>query len=185
VSYYGKDQATRFDERDVWDVLGQFLPLECIHKALPGWCTLCRRHAQDILDLPSKHLQGLELWTAFKDCWAPEEAFFPTALALLGLLRETEQRSLTHAEWPERTKIPQDKAHPKVWDDELDAELVSELRSKYECAVLRKVKQTIPLERWKEMVGSTPNRKREAETDLNRDDVSKAQKTNDETAEPS
>jgi hypothetical protein len=152
VSYYGKNQATRFDERDVWDVLRQHIPLDAIHKALPGWCTLAKDHAQQIIDMPTKELEGKDLWTAFESCWAPEEAYFPTALALLGLLSETECKSLVYAEWSERTKRPEDKAHPKAWDREFDARLVASLRSSHGCIILRKLKFPIQLGRWKQAV---------------------------------
>jgi hypothetical protein len=156
MPYYGKNQATRFDERDVWDVLRQYMPLDSIHKALPGWCTLSKEHAKEVLAMPARHLGGKDLWTAFDECWAPEEAFFPTALALLGLLDETERKSLTHAEWSsERTKRPEDKAHPKTWDDELDARLVASLRRDHGSVILRKIKYPIPVSRWRDIVFST------------------------------
>lgn len=156
VQYYGKNQASRFDERDVWDVLRQHMPLDCIHKALPGWCTLASAHAQEILTMSEKHLEGLELWKAFdKPCWAPEEAFFPTALALLGLLNNTECKSLTYAEWNERSKRPEDKAHPKTWDREFDAQLVSSLRKDHGTIILRKVKYPVPVSKWQDAVFQT------------------------------
>jgi hypothetical protein len=153
ASYYGKNQATRFDERDVWDVLHPHIPLDAIRKALPGWCTLARNHAQKIFDMPKKELQGTELWPAFESCWAPEEAFFPTALALLGLLSETECKSITYADWTSgRTKRPDDKAHPKSWDREFDATLVAKLRSNHGCIILRKLKHPVQLDHWRKAV---------------------------------
>lgn len=158
VAYYGKRHATRFDERDIWDVLRQCMPLDAIHKALPGWCTLAREHAQQIIDMPAAHLDGKNLWEAFEPCWAPEEAFFPTALALLGLLPETICRSLTYAEWNERTRRPEDKAHPMSWDHAFNAELVSVLRRDHNCIVLRKVKHPVSLSRWKHAVTDASKR---------------------------
>jgi len=152
VAYYGKDQATRFDERDVWDALSQHIPLDAIHKALPGWCTLARDHAQQILDLPKNELDGRNLWNAFEPCWAPEEAYFPTALALLGLLPETESQSLTYVEWNERARKPEDKAHPKDWDAELSPELISFLRREHGAIILRKVKYPVHQSQWKQMM---------------------------------
>jgi hypothetical protein len=158
MPYYGKDQATRFDERDVWDVLRQHMPLDSIHKSLPGWCTLSKEHAKKILAMPAQELGGKDLWKAFDECWAPEEAFFPTALALLGLLDETERKSLTYAEWnTERTKRPEDKAHPKTWDHELDAHLVTSLRRDHGSMILRKIKFPIPVSRWRDVVSNTSN----------------------------
>ena len=162
VSYYGKSHATRFDERDVWGPLRQHIPLDAIHKALPGWCTLARDHAQMILDMPAKELEGKDLWPAFESCWAPEEAFFPTALALLGLLSETRCKSFTYAEWgTQRTRTPLDKAHPKTWDHEFDGKLVAFLRSTHDCIILRKVKSPVELRDWRlAVLGQASTRKR-------------------------
>jgi hypothetical protein len=152
VNYYGKESCTRFDERDVWDVLKQFVPLQAIHKAIPGWCCLCRSHAQSILDLPKDHLEGQQLYDAFIDCWAPEEAFFPTALSLLGLLVETENKALTYAEWNDRAKNHQDRARPRVWDSRFGQDLVQQIRQDHECIILRKVKREVPLRAWIEAI---------------------------------
>ena len=152
MAYYGKDGCTRFDERDVWDVVRQYVPLDAIHKALPGWCVLSRSAAQDILDMPQKHLGGNELWTAFKDCWAPEEAFFPTALALLGHLPATINKSMTYAEWDSRARNQKDRAHPKVWDTEFCKDLVTRLRKDHGCFVLRKVRRRITLTDWQRAI---------------------------------
>jgi len=155
IQYYGKDNFNRFDEREVWDVVKQFVPSQAIHKALPGWCCLCRSHAQTILNLPQDYLEGQQLYTAFTDCWAPEEAFFPTALALLGLLDETENKALTFAEWNDRARDHQDRAHPRVWDALFDADLVQTLRHVHGCIILRKVTREVSLEAWLEAVEKT------------------------------
>jgi hypothetical protein len=81
ASYYGKNQATRFDERVVWDVLQPHIPLDAIHKALPGWCTLARNHAKQILDMPAKELQGTELWPALNHA-GPQRGILPRQLWL-------------------------------------------------------------------------------------------------------
>jgi hypothetical protein len=148
VQSYGKEHCSRFDERDVWDVLKQYVPLQAIHKAIPGWCCLCRSHAQSILDLPKDHLEGQQLYDAFIDCWAPEEAFFPTALALLGLLVETENKPLTYAEWNDRARNHQGRAHPREWDSQFGRDLVHQIRQDHECIILRKVKREVPLRAW-------------------------------------
>lgn len=153
VPYYGKSQATRFDERDVWDALRQHIPLDAIHKALPGWCTLARDHAQRILDMPAIELGGKDLWPAFESCWAPEEAYFPTALALLGLLSETRCKSFTYAEWEtHQSRASLDKAHPRDWDGEFDGKLVDSLRRIHGCIILRKLKFPVELSHWRHAV---------------------------------
>mmetsp|Transcript_15410 Transcript_15410/g.35407 ORF Transcript_15410/g.35407 Transcript_15410/m.35407 type:complete len:141 (-) Transcript_15410:82-504(-) len=102
--------------------------------------------------MPRVHLGGKELYPAFQDCWAPEEAFFPTAMALLGHFSQTIQRSLTYAEWNERARNQQDRAHPKVWDREFDVGLVRAIRNDHGCIVLRKLKLPIPLSKWERVV---------------------------------
>jgi len=160
VAYYGKNDATRFDERDVWDVLRVNMPLDSIHKALPGWCTLAKEHAQEILDMSVKHLEGKQFWNAFTHCWAPEEAFFPTALALLGLLPETERRSLTYSEWSEH-KTSSDRAHPRAWDEDFSSTLVSSLRETHKCIILRKIKYPVKVDKWKDATASAlPSKRR-------------------------
>jgi len=69
-------QCTRFDEHNCWSILSNSIPPSAIHKALPGWCLLSRKHAQSILDLPQTQLGGMNLWPAFERVWAPEEVYF-------------------------------------------------------------------------------------------------------------
>jgi hypothetical protein len=156
LSYYGREGATRFDEHEVWGALSPHIPIDVIRKALPGWCTLARHHAQLIRDMPSQELAGLPLWPAFESCWAPEEAFFPTALSLLGLLTETQCKSLTYAEWTDRPKSrnPEDKAHPREWDEDFNSDLVETLRKDLGCILLRKVRKQISLMHWRRAIKS-------------------------------
>jgi Core-2/I-Branching enzyme len=174
VRCYGQDQCSRFDEQDVWDVLTRCVPLQAIHKALPGWCCLCRSHAQEILNVPNDHLEGQQLYDAFGDCWAPEEAFFPTALALLGLLAQTENKALTYAEWNNRAKNHKDRAHPLKWDEQFSRDLVQDLRQVHGCIILRKVMSQVPIRAWleavekREVVQASIRTKRTAENDIGR-----------------
>mmetsp|Transcript_9701 Transcript_9701/g.14899 ORF Transcript_9701/g.14899 Transcript_9701/m.14899 type:complete len:456 (-) Transcript_9701:129-1496(-) len=164
MNYYGREKATRFDEQSVWNILEKDIPCPAIHKALPGWCVLSAHHAQAILDMSRKHLEGQDLWPAFENVWAPEEVFFPTALCLLGFLTESEtyNHSMTHTEFNLRARDHQDRAHPKFWDDEFDERLVQYLRREKQCLFLRKVKHGIPLHRWERAVMTT----RAASTEL-------------------
>ena len=125
------------------------VPADAIHKALPGWIVLCRHHARAILDVPDKYLGGKTLTTAFKDCWAPEEAFFPTALALLGLLTETTRKSTTFAEWDTRAANHKARAHPLSWDGRFGPDLVRRIREEHGCIILRKMAHRVHLEDWK------------------------------------
>lgn len=137
-------------EGDVWDVVSLNIPFDAIQKSLPGWIVICRHHAEEILAMPEKHFAGKDLWPAFSDCWAPEEAFFPTALSLLGLLPETMQKSLTYAEWNHRAQNQQSRAHPRTWDNVFDGNLVATIRKNHGCLVLRKLKEKVRLREWKE-----------------------------------
>jgi hypothetical protein len=148
LQYYEKSQATRFEERECWSPVEQHVPSDAIYKALPGWCVLSRPHVQAILDIPC------DLPQAFEKCWAPEEVYFATALSLLGLLNdeEVENKSLVHAEWNERAKNHQDRAHPREYSTEqFDEGLVEHVKRKG-CIVMRKVKRRMPLSLWKRVV---------------------------------
>ena len=152
LQYYDKQHASRFEERECWNAVEPFVPSAAIFKALPGWCVLSRKHVQEIVDLPKK-LDGHELIRAFTNCWAPEEVYFPTALALLGYIQTDAvvRKSLVHAEWNERARNERDRAHPRCFDGEFDRDLVRELRSKG-CLFVRKVKYSMPLHEWQRAV---------------------------------
>jgi len=146
LSTYEKSQASRFEERECWSPLEQYIPTDAIYKALPGWCVLCRSHVQAILDIAVE-----DLWTAFVHVWAPEEVYFATCLALLGLLDKVECKSLVHAEWNEHARNHCDRAHPKEYDDEFNEQLVEYVKRKGS-VFLRKVKRRMPLNWWKRVV---------------------------------
>lgn len=60
-----------------------------IWKALPGWIMLTRRHAEEILKLPSLvDPDRKDLVIAWNTVHAPEEVYFSTMLSLLGYLRD-------------------------------------------------------------------------------------------------
>lgn len=160
LPYFGRRQASRFDERRCWNAVESNIVSDAIYKALPGWCTLSRKHAQDILDLPEKHLAGKDLWPAFSNCWAPEECFFPTALALLGHLpQDVVPRTLTYAEWNFRAHNERDRAHPRVFDDEWNAGLLQDLRRQHGCYFIRKIKYPMSLSRWEEAVAKSSGKR--------------------------
>lgn len=120
------------------------------NKSLPGWCLLSREHAQHILDLPSR-LGGMSLWPAFEKVWAPEEVYFPTALNICGLMDEVVRRSVTHSKWNEKAADLRDRAHPICYDGYFDDDLVRRVRGEG-CLFLRKMKQTIAMEVWQDIV---------------------------------
>jgi len=152
VDFYGRDshRCTRFDEQNCWDVLAQSVPPDAIHKALPGWCLVSRKHAQAVLDLPSQLGDGApDLWPAFNNVWAPEEVYFPTALALLGYLpgNDVVSKTVTHSKWNERARNQKDRAHPLEYDDSFNEHLVQNVR-KEGCLFLRKMKRPLDIRIW-------------------------------------
>jgi len=148
-------QCTRFDEHNCWSILSNAIPSSAIHKALPGWCLLSRKHAQSILELPEKHLDGMNLWPAFERVWAPEEVYFPTVLALCGYMEDEEEvskRSVTHSEWDTRASNHKDRAHPLTYDDKFDDELLKRVRNENGALFMRKLKKELDLNVWEEIV---------------------------------
>jgi len=154
-------QCTRFDEHNCWSILSNSIPSYTIRKALPGWCLLSRKHAQSILELPDKQLDGMNLWPAFERVWAPEEVYFPTALALCGYImddnndngdNEVANRSVTHSEWDTRASNHKDRAHPLTYDDNFNYELVRRVRNENGALFMRKLKKELDLNVWEEIV---------------------------------
>ena len=104
LRYHDSSSGSRYDELEIWSKLNNMFPLSSLHKALPGWITMCREHAKNVLDL--EYMVDL-----FENIWAPEEVYFPTMLALTGALaNEVINSSLTFAKWPTGRK--DNKAHP-------------------------------------------------------------------------
>jgi len=180
-AYGGGDRrCTRFDERECWDRLRDSVPYGAIHKSLPGWVVLCRKHVGEVLKLNdgigkdgccsdskgnSSHGSGNGFWRMFEKVWAPEEVFFPTALALLGYLPanqndgnedddggEVINRSLMHAKWDHRAVDERDRAHPLVYDDLFSDELVNRIRNEEGCVFMRKLKKPLDLGLWEKIV---------------------------------
>ena len=153
VNYYNRNssQCTRFDEHNCWEVLRDCMSLDIVHKALPGWCLLSRKHAQSIIDIPHQLLHGMNLWPAFTQVWAPEEVYIPTALALCGKLDGVSRRAMTYSKWDIRAKDHKDRAHPLSYDDNFDNELVSRARAEG-CLFLRKMKRSLDLAVWERIV---------------------------------
>ena len=128
----------------------EYLHQLCIKYRLPGWCLLSRKHAQHILDLPNQ-LNNMNLWPAFEKVWAPEEVYFPTALNICGLMDEVVKRAVTHSEWDHKAVNLQDRAHPLCYDGQFSDELVCRVRGEG-CLFLRKMKQSIDVEVWQNIV---------------------------------
>ncbi len=149
----GSVRCTRFDEHACFQIKG--VPEESIYKALPGWCLLTKKHAKQILDLPSQELDGDDLYPLFRDVWAPEEVYFPTALSLLGVLpgKEIISKSIMWAKWDDRAR-GQERAHPIEYDGRFGAALVREARQEG-CYFMRKLKRSLDVRSWNLAVCNT------------------------------
>ena len=155
LDYYGPTdrRCTRFDEHSSFGPLSRVLPPDCLHKALPGWIALSRLHADDVLSLP-RRMGGIDLWPAFDGVWAPEETYFPTALALAGHIPSDRvvSRPLTYSEWDHRAKNEKERAHPRSFDYEFDERLVKRMRDEESCLFLRKLKRRLDVKDWENAV---------------------------------
>eukprot|EP00957_Ditylum_brightwellii_P197563 15051049-Ditylum_brightwellii.AAC.1 len=119
------------------------------HQKTAGMCwpkayhpTLYTRLCQDGDGAP-------DLWPAFNNVWAPEEVYFPTALALLGYLpgNDVVSKTVTHSKWNERARNQKDRAHPLEYDDSFNEHLVQNVR-KEGCLFLRKMKRPLDIRIW-------------------------------------
>lgn len=61
------------------------IPPRLIWKA-DQWIVLNRTHGEAAASLPREYLNGRTLWYAFRRCRASDEMYFPTALAILGVI---------------------------------------------------------------------------------------------------
>jgi len=147
------DRCSRFDEHQCWNILSLNFPGDAIYKALPGWCMVCKQHMEKILDLPKAMGNDRDIWPAFKDVWAPEELYFATALALVGVLPGDEivLRSLIFAKWDSSAKIHSERSHPINYDKTFTEKIVSNIR-KNGYYFMRKLKRPISVHLWKSIV---------------------------------
>lgn len=102
IAYHDSSSGSRFDELEIWSKLTKVFPLATLHKALPGWITMCRNHVEAVLKLEYAV-------DSFENIWAPEEVYFPTMLCLAGKMEKVSNKTLTFARWPSSGT---DKAHP-------------------------------------------------------------------------
>ncbi len=157
VDAFGRDspRCTRFDEHRCFNVKG--IPNEAIYKALPGWSLMSSNHMRQILNIPNEYLDGEDLYPLFKNVWAPEEVFFPTALALLGKISggdEVINQSVMWSKWDNRAR-GKDRAHPIVYDGEFSKKLVEDARGEG-CYFMRKFKRKLDARDWERICISQP-----------------------------
>jgi len=69
-----------------WDAIRQTdIPQNLIWKA-DQWLVLIREHADAIVFMPNKYLEGQQLWSTMRKVRASDEMYFPTALSILGIV---------------------------------------------------------------------------------------------------
>jgi len=73
-----------------WDTIrADNIPQHFIWKA-DQWLVLTRNDAEAVTTLPSRYLNGRQLWPAFRKCRASDEIYFPTLLSILGIISRQE-----------------------------------------------------------------------------------------------
>ena len=69
-----------------WDeIRPSDIPTNLIWKA-DQWIVLNRAHGEKVASIPNCYLNNRSLWYAFRRCRASDEMYFPTALAILGII---------------------------------------------------------------------------------------------------
>mmetsp|Transcript_11333 Transcript_11333/g.13143 ORF Transcript_11333/g.13143 Transcript_11333/m.13143 type:complete len:382 (+) Transcript_11333:73-1218(+) len=176
LDFYGRNDpgCTRFDEHACFSI--DNIPKDAIHKSLPGWALFSKDHLQSIIDIKDR-LGGRELFPLFKGVWAPEEVYFPTALALLGKLhnpKEVVRRSLMWSKWDHSLK-GEEKAHPIEYYDV--GEIANIQREGF--IFMRKWKKRIDSNLWRNLVlkrndtDETSNSKRSRNYEVTADEWSR------------
>ena len=76
-----------YSRQQQWDeIRPNDIPPNFVWKA-DQWIVLTRTHGEAVASLPRNYLNGRYLWTAFRNCRASDEMYFPTALSILGIVR--------------------------------------------------------------------------------------------------
>lgn len=108
-----------------WDeIRSSDIPSNLIWKA-DQWIVLNRAHGEAVASIPNSYLNGKSLWYAFRRCRASDEMYFPTALAILGIIArppggqevenetsekcagdEIRRRKVTYCDWSVSAKNP-------------------------------------------------------------------------------
>lgn len=149
---YNKGKTTYEDHKCFWAVDSKLIPSEYVWKSLPGWIMLTRKHAEAIISLPQK-VGCDDFVVAWNEVHAPEEVYFPTMLALVGFLRDSNRgpdevlrQPSTFAEW----KRPSD-ANPVNFDS-LTSELLQRLRSSGAMFARKFRVDTVDVDHWEKLV---------------------------------
>lgn len=84
------------------------VPKQCVYKA-DQWMVLSRGHAVAVMELDRHLPRGASLWQCFVETKASDELYFPTALALLGIVPSSPQvlrKRVTYADWSVSARNP-------------------------------------------------------------------------------
>lgn len=91
-----------------FDKVDPAVPKHCVYKA-DQWMVLSRGHAMAVMDLDRHLPRGASLWQCFVETNASDELYFPTALALLGIVPSSIQvlrKRVTYADWSVSARNP-------------------------------------------------------------------------------
>ena len=76
----------RYARQLQWDAIRQTdIPQNLIWKA-DQWLVLIREHAEAIISMSDKYLEGRQLWSTMRKVRASDEMYFPTVLSILGIV---------------------------------------------------------------------------------------------------
>ena len=102
-------------ERDQFTDIHRMIPQRYRWKA-DQWLVLSRTHAHAILQIDQHCSSQNQLWNSFANINASDEMYFPTALAVLNILREDDKddngprqivrRAVTYTDWSEGMRNP-------------------------------------------------------------------------------
>jgi hypothetical protein len=100
-------------ERDQFQDINRMVPQACRWKA-DQWTVLSRAHAAAVLNIDQHMRQADQLWNSFARINASDEMYFPTALAVLGILKKEDdstvpqvaKRAVTYTDWTEGMRNP-------------------------------------------------------------------------------
>ncbi|KAJ8599131.1 hypothetical protein CTAYLR_006363 [Chrysophaeum taylorii] len=114
-------------------------------KAVPGWISLARRHAELVLGAEAEaERRGRPLWRSFENAFAPEELYFATVLATkIDVCGDSvARRAATFSSWPPGA------SHPEQFEN-LTADLLDRFGS---CLFARKFVKSVDPDHWASLV---------------------------------
>jgi len=146
-----------------WDKIQPCIPRCKIWKA-DQWMLLTRMHAKNVVEDVGKAFKQCKnhvkpLWQCFRNVNASDEIYFPTVLALLGVLGDSDKnktlakgvwkRRVTYCDWTESAKNPKSFTNLQEFKD-----VVNKAREEG-CLLARKFSQHISIEDWSRFVIKT------------------------------